>query len=203
MQISDMAKAGAILDTLRVKELLRGVSDRRGRIARLLDSGELIALRRGLYATRRDLDPPCLAASIYGPSYISFETALSWHGMIPEGVIEILSATLKRSASFENAFGRFQYVGIPVAVYPIGIVCMRDGGVPFLIASPTKALCDTIAREAGFRSMTDVRHWMEGMRINPSIPLDSNELQNCADSYGRPSVRWLLRHAAKHRLVST
>ena len=202
MRISDLTKAGAILDTLRVKELLTGVSDRRGRIARLLDSGDLIALRRGLYATRQDLDPLGLAASIYGPSYISFETALSWHGMIPEGVVEILSATLKRPASYENSFGRFRYIGIPVAVYPVGIMRVADGEIPFLIASPTKALCDTIAREAGFRSMADVRHWLEGMRINPSAPLDSNELQNCADSYGRPSVRWLLRYAAKQKLYS-
>jgi hypothetical protein len=203
MQIFDLTKVGAILDTLRVKELLMGVSDRQGRIARLLDSGGLIALRRGLYATRRDIDPLCLAASIYGPSYISFETALSWHGMIPESVIEILSATLKRPASFENEFGRFRYLGIPAAVYPVGIMRVADGEIPFLIASPTKSLCDAIAREAGFRSMADVRHWLEGMRINPSIPLDSNELQNCADSYGRPSVRWLLRYAAKHQLCST
>ena len=83
MQINDLAKAGAILDTMRVKELLTGFSDRRGRIARLLDSGGLIALRRGLYATRRDLDPVCFAASIYGPSYISFETALSWENRRP------------------------------------------------------------------------------------------------------------------------
>ncbi len=200
MQIPDLAKAGAILDTMRVKGLLTGISDQRGKIARLLDSGELIALRRGLYATRRDLDPVCLAASIYGPSYISFETALSWHGMIPERVVETLSATIKRSAAFENAFGRFRYVGIPAAAYPVGITRVADGEIPFLIASPTKALCDSIAREAGFRSMMDVRHWLEGMRITPGSLIVSNELQNCADSYGRPSVRWLLRYAAKHQL---
>lgn len=203
MQITDIAKAGAILDTMRVKELLTGVSDRRGRIARLLDSGDLVALRRGLYATRRDLDPVCFAASIYGPSYISFETALSWHGMIPERVVEILSATIKRAASFENEFGRFRYIGIPAAVYPVGIMRVADGEIPFLIASPTKSLCDAIAREAGFRAMADVRHWLEGMRISPGSLLDSNELQNCADSYGRPSVRWLLRYAAKYQLCST
>ncbi len=111
-------------------------------------------------------------------------------------------ATFKRSSSFENAFGRFRYVRIPVAVFPIGIMSVADGEIPFLIASPTKALCDTIAREAGFRSMADVRHWLEGMRISPRIPIDSNELQHCADSYGHPSVRWLLRYAAKHRLNS-
>ena len=109
-----------ILDTLRMGEAVAGLADWRGKIARMLESGELISLRRGLYASRRDLDPHCLAGPIYGPSYLSFETALAWHGMIPEGVTEILSATLKRSASFENAFGRYRYLAIPKSVYPVG-----------------------------------------------------------------------------------
>lgn len=98
----------------------RWMADQRGKIARMLEAGELISLRRGLYASRRDLDPHCLAGSIYGPSYISFETALAWHGMIPEGVAEILSSTTKRAASFENDFGRFGFLPIPYQVKPYG-----------------------------------------------------------------------------------
>lgn len=199
MQKIDPSSGGVILDTLRLKEMLAALSDPRGRIARMLDSGELIALRRGLYATRRDVDPLGLAASIYGPSYISFETALAWHGMIPEGVVETLSACLKRPARFENAFGRFSYVKVPAAIYPIGVTSVRDGGVPFLIATPTKALCDAIAREAGIRSLSDVRHWLDGMRVNEEIALDANELDDCAAGYGRPAVRWLARYWNKQR----
>lgn len=64
----------------------------------MLRQGEIIGLRRGLYATRGDLDPRGVAGAIYGPSYVSFETALSWHGRIPDGVREIISATPKRAA---------------------------------------------------------------------------------------------------------
>ena len=85
-----------VLDTVHMRHLLQGVVDRRGKIARMLESGELISLRRGLYASRRDLDPHCLAGPIYGPSYLSFETAMAWHGMIPEAVREIVSATMRR-----------------------------------------------------------------------------------------------------------
>ena len=91
-----------IIDSLRMKDMLGDVSDKRGKIARMIDSGELIRLRRGVYATRRDLNPLCFAASIYGPSYISFETALSYYGLIPEAVYEVISATLKRPKEFEN-----------------------------------------------------------------------------------------------------
>lgn len=192
-----------ILDRGYMRHVLAGVADQRGKIARLLEAGDLISLRRGLYASRRDLDPLGLAGSIYGPSYISFETALSWHGMIPELVTEVLSATIKRSSSFENALGRFRYQSVPKAIYPIGIQRHPESDLPFLIASPTKALADRIAREPGFRSMTDVARWMEGMRIELSFPLDLAQLLVCADGYGRPAVRWLLRYAKKNGLTDS
>jgi predicted transcriptional regulator of viral defense system len=187
----------AILDTIRMRHVLAGFADQRGKIARMQESGELIALRRGLYASRPDLDPHGLAGPIYGPSYISFETALAWHGMIPEGVAEILSATPKRAASFENSFGRFRYLAIPKKVYPIGVLRITGADVPFLIASPTKALVDRIAREPGFRSMADVARWMEEMRIEIAAGLDRKELAECALGYGRPAVRFLQRLAEK------
>lgn len=193
----------AILDTVRMRHALDGLADQRGKIARMLESGKLIALRRGLYASRRDLDPRCLAGPIYGPSYVSFETALAWHGMIPEGVTGILSATPKRAASFENDFSRFLYFTVPKAVYPIGILRITDSDLPFLIASPTKALIDRIAREPGFRSMADVARWMEGMRIHLGNGLDREELAECAEHYGSPAVRWLLRHAEKNHLIQS
>jgi hypothetical protein len=195
--------SSAILDSVQMRAALGGLADQRGKIARMLESGELISMRRGLYASRRDLDPHCLAGSIYGPSYISFETALAWHGMIPEGVTEILSATPKRAASFGNDFGRFRYLTVPMAVYPVGILRVTDSDLPFLVASPTKALVDRIAREPGFRSMADVARWMDGMRIEIGAGLDRDELSDSADSYGRPAVRWLLRYAVKNRIIAS
>ena len=189
-----------ILDTVRMRDALAGLVDWRGKVARMLSTGELISLRRGLYASRRDLDPRCLAGPIYAPSYLSFETALAWHGMIPEGVAEVLSATPKRAAGFENDFGRFRYLTIPKAVYPVGILRITESDMPFLIASPTKALADRIAREPGFRSMAEVARWMEGMRIDIGDGLDREELAACAEHYGRPSVRWLSRFAEKNNL---
>jgi hypothetical protein len=198
-----MIPSDPIFDTLRLRHDLAGLADTRGKIARLLAKGELIPLRRGLYARRPDLDPHGLAGPIYGPSYLSFETALSWHGMIPEGVAEILSATPKRANSFTNSFGRYRYLTVPKTVYPIGIQRVADPDLPFLIASPSKALVDRIAREPGFRSMSDVARWIEGMRIDPVPPLDQRELSECAERYGRPSVRWLLRWAERSELTAS
>lgn len=190
-----------ILDRGYMRHVLAGVSDQRGKIARMIEAGQLISLRRGLYVSRRDLDPLCLAGSIYGPSYISFESALSWHGMIPEGVTEVLSATIRRAASFENTFGRFSFQPIPKAVYPVGVTRVTESDLPFLMASPTKALIDRIAREPAFRSMADVARWLEGMRIELPPQLDRIQLTECAAGYGRPAVRWLLRFAQKNDLI--
>ena len=182
-----------IVDSLRMKEFLRSTSDKRGKIARMIHRGDLIQLRRGLYATRRELNPLALAASIYGPSYVSFETALSYHGLIPEAVFEIISATVKRPKEFENQSGRFRFRRVPQQVYPIGVERVVETEIPFLIASPTKALCDRIALEPRMRSMRDVRRWAQLMRLDPAVDLDTEVLDACAELYRRPAVRLLRR----------
>jgi hypothetical protein len=193
-------KAGLnpVIDALQMKSLLGNTSDKRGKIARMIHAGDLIQLRRGLYATRRDLNPLCLASGIYGPSYISYETALSYYGLIPEAVYEITSATLKRPAEFKNVFGRFHYRRVPERVYPVGIERVTESGLPFLIASPTKAVCDRIALEPRIRSMSDVKRWAELMRLDEAIELDRTVLAACAENYQRPAVRLLRRTVEKY-----
>jgi hypothetical protein len=188
----------SLVDSLRMKELLSGTVDKRGKIARMIQSGDLIQLRRGLYTTRSDLNPLCLAASIYGPSYISFETALSFYGLIPEAVYEITSATLRRPKEFENDFGRFRYRRLPEIVFPVGIERITDPEIPFLMASPTKALCDRIALEPRMRSMKDVRQWAELMRLSETFEIDLDTLNACAKNYKRPAVRLLQRTVEKY-----
>ena len=167
------------------------------KISRMLASGELIPLRRGLYLRDRSANPINLASSIYGPSYVSFETALAWHGLVPERVVEIRCATLKRPAHFNTPVGRYRYLHVPTRVYSIGIERMDDAVLPWLLASPTKALCDTIARVAAVRSQQDVRAWLTSMRINELPVLDADQLSACAERYGRPSVRHLARYFQK------
>lgn len=48
------------------------------KISRILAAGELMPLRRGLYLSDCTVEPLALAPAIYGPSYVSFESALAW-----------------------------------------------------------------------------------------------------------------------------
>jgi len=74
----------------------------------------LIQLRRGLYA----LAPPyasappnvlALASRIRVPSYVSLQSALSYHGIIPESVPVVTSVTTNRPGEFETPLGGFLY----------------------------------------------------------------------------------------------
>ena len=167
------------------------------KVSRMLAAGELISLRRGLYLRDRTVNPLALAPAIYGPSYVSFESALAWHGLIPERVEEVVCATLKRPMEFETPVGRYRYRRVPVRVFSIGIERVEDPLLPWLLASPTKALCDSVAQDASIRSQKDVRAWLEAIRIEEVPPLDQDQLAACAANYGRPAVRHLARYFQK------
>jgi len=180
-----------------LKDALGAYGNPKMKVSRMLAAGELIPVRRGLYLRDRTVNPLALATTIYGPSYVSFETALAWHGLIPERVEEILSATLKRPAVCETAVGRYRYRHVPARVFSIGIDRVEDTSLPWLLASPAKALCDTIALNATIRSQRDVRGWLDAMRLGELSALDRDQLAACAEHYGRPSVRLLCRYLAK------
>ncbi len=99
-------------------------------------------LKNGLYATRPNPPPSFLIANkIYRPSYISFETALSYYGIIPEFVYTITSATTKTTREFLADGKTFIFHKIKTRAFtgykPVKI---RDDLI--LIALPEKALAD-------------------------------------------------------------
>ena len=93
------------------------------KLTRMVKNGEYIPIARGLYETDKTVPGYLLAESIYGPSYLSFEFALSYHGMIPEAVYAYTCATFekKKRKTYTNYFGTFYYRDVPSAAYPYGI----------------------------------------------------------------------------------
>lgn len=119
------------------------------KIQALEKSGELIRLKRGLYVVSEEIsgkqiDSRLCANHLYGPSYISLQWALRWYGLIPERVYMLTSVTTKRSRRFDTSLGTFSYFQVPKNYFPIGIQMDEANGCNSLIASPEKALCDTI-----------------------------------------------------------
>ena len=73
-----------------------GYTDVKGKIRREVQGGRLVQVARGLYETGARTDGMYLAGAIYGPSYLSFDYALSVHALIPEAVYTYTSATFQK-----------------------------------------------------------------------------------------------------------
>ena len=122
----------------------------RNKIAALEQEGKIVRLKRGYYVVSPDVSKQLLSVElianhIYGPSYVSMESALCYYGLIPEQVYTVRSMTVNRSKKFENSIGYFEYISVPQQYYPIGVSQqMFQDKYTFLIASPEKALCDMI-----------------------------------------------------------
>ncbi len=130
--------------------LLNNYKSPKDKISALIKNGDIIPLKNGLYISAekyRDerISLELLANQIYGPSYISLDSALSFYGIIPEKVNSISSICVKRSRFFENSIGKFQYYHAKPEYFKIGIANhITENRKSFLIASLEKALCDKI-----------------------------------------------------------
>ena len=67
-----------------IKNNLANYSNKNNKISRDLKNGKLFKIIKGLYETNPNIPGYLLASSIYGPSYLSFEFALYYYGLIPE-----------------------------------------------------------------------------------------------------------------------
>lgn len=111
-------------------------------INRHISSGLFIKVKNGLYVfAERKPSKFVLANKIYLPSYISFETALSYHHIIPESIYTIFSATARASRKFEAIETKYVYHHMRKKLF-FGYVPKKINGMTFLIAEPQKALLD-------------------------------------------------------------
>ena len=135
--------------------LLRGYRRPYDKIMEMVNQGILVQLRRGLYimsplVSSITPEPFLIANHLYGPSYISLESALFHRGLIPERVFEISSVTPKISKKFMVQNTVYSFTHLPIAYYPLGIQSLSLTETQTgLIAGPEKALCDKVITTAG------------------------------------------------------
>ena len=130
--------------------LVKSDNSRYSLVKRMLKAKKLIHVKRGLYGltesfgNRVGLHPFEIAQQIYTPSYISLESALSYHQLIPERVHAITSVCVRRSKSFDTPLGGFQYKHLPSLNFYIETERMVTQSEQFIIAKPWKAILDYI-----------------------------------------------------------
>lgn len=135
--------------------LLKGYSRPYDKIIEMVNQGIIYQLRRGLYLTTslvstKTPEPFLIANHLYGPSYVSLDSALFHWGLIPERVFEISSVTPKTSKRFLAQNVVYSFTHLPVAYYPLGIQSLPlTENQTVLIANPEKALCDKVITTSG------------------------------------------------------
>jgi hypothetical protein len=135
--------------------LLKGYSRPYDKIMEMMNQGIIVQLRKGLYLTTplvsvKTPEPFLIANHLYGPSYVSLDSALFQWGLIPERVFEISSVTPKISKRFLAQNIVYSFTHLPVAYYPLGIQSLSlTETQTVLIASPEKALLDKVITTSG------------------------------------------------------
>jgi len=204
--------SGEEFDYQALLDVLRNYNRPRDKITQLLKNGDIIRVKKGLYVfgerhTRRPFSRELLANLIYGPSYVSLDYALHYHGLIPERVESITSVTCGTNRRFHTPVGLFVYRTTPMNAYPIGIDRGEiEGDRSFLIATPEKALTDKVYhdRGTGIRTQAEMRGYLlDSLRIDPDglEKLDPDELFKMAERYS--SLKAHLLYQVVRRMKTT
>lgn len=169
--------AGRVVTQAQLARLLDGTAQRRHNLVnRALRHGELLQLRRGLclLAPRLQNKPPhpfVLAQALQPGSYISFETALSFHGWIPESVPVTMSVPPGRRRLEVNhaMLGLFRFY--PLALRQGHLLEAVDrhtfAGQTALVAQPLRALLDTACLRK--LEVAEMKTLAESMRIDAEM----------------------------------
>lgn len=192
-----------ILTTQMLIEQYRHYRNPNAKIKRLVNEGNLYPLTRSLYENNRDVSGYCLAGAIFGPSYLSFEYALSVYGLIPEAVYTFTSATFdkKKAREHENHFGRFTYRDVPSEAYPFGIVLKEESEYVYQMATPEKALCDKLYTMPPVTSQKEIERMLfEDLRIDRTEfeKLNVNEILQIGDKYHSNNLKYLMKYLRRN-----
>lgn len=169
-----------ILSERQLDALLGGSAARRyGLVNRGLKDGSLIRLKRGAYLLGKNYrsgstHPFAIAQGLVSGSYVSFESALAYHGWIPEAVFLTASVSPgRKSLTYETSdFGQFSFHPLAIEEYRFleGVDRVKLGALTAFVAQPLRALMDLVALRKEPWSGLD---WLtSGMRIDQDLLLD-------------------------------
>jgi len=167
-------------------------------VKRALAKAEILGIRRGLYCLapkyqKKPVSVFAAAQRIYGPSYVSMESALAYYGWIPEAVRACTCASYKNAREFNTPLGRFVYRRVPQRVFLAGVERLVDpSGNVFFMATPVKALADYVyVHKAKWKGIGEAA---ENLRIEPEdmASVTREEIDDLSENYSNNRVRHFL-----------
>lgn len=199
-QVSATDLRDRIFSERQLGEALGGGNARRyGLVNRALKDGSLIRLKRGTYTLAQadrgaPIHPFVAAQALHPGSYVSFESALAYHGWIPEAVFVTASVTPGRKTLEFPAtrFGPFKFHPLAIADYGflMGVKRVSFDRHTAFVAQPLRALMDLVAlRKVQWSGL----NWLtSGMRIDDEAILGLSRKNFAA-----------LKPVYKHKAVNT
>ena len=159
-----------IYDSESLKNKYKEYSNINQKLCLEVKNKSLIRVKRGLYTDNLKIDAPIIANICYSPSYLSFEYALSYYGIIPEHVSVYTSATYSKKNNKRYIVNDevFDYYSIPNEVFSKGIkFLVNENGIRYKMASKEKALCDELYSKYPVRIIKDLKVLLfEDLRID-------------------------------------
>ena len=155
-----------------------------------MKAGRLVQLRRGLYALagphRKNPAHPFLVANrLKRASYVSLQSALEFHGLIPDYVPSITSVTTGRPETLHTPYGTFIFRHIKKEAFfgyrPLDL----GGGQSAFIASAEKALLDLLYLTPG----SDRLDFLTEQRLQNLEKLDKELLSETARRFRSEKVK--------------
>lgn len=151
-KILRLSPPGGLFDETVVRNLFpdRSKAARKVLAHRAVTIGEVIRLKPGLFLLNSEYrkthpHPFVVAAALHSPSHVSLESALSYHGLIPEAVFQVSSVTFFRSRTFRTPVGIFTFSRVPAKQPRAGVRATQiDNKSWVFIASPLRAIADLV-----------------------------------------------------------
>ncbi|MFH1259643.1 MAG: hypothetical protein ABII74_07545 [Elusimicrobiota bacterium] len=176
--------------------------DLRRQVLRWTKKKYLHVLKKGIYVLsdeyKKTKTSPLFAANqLLSPSYISMEYALGKYGLIPEKVEIITSITTKKTQSYENIFGRFEYKSISKKLF-FGMIQETTDQQKYFIALPEKAVLDFFY--FNYEAKPDFAYF-ESLRLQNMESLNKKTLAEYSTKYNK-RVQDLINSFLKYILYS-
>ncbi|EAT59989.1 type IV toxin-antitoxin system AbiEi family antitoxin domain-containing protein [Chlorobium ferrooxidans] len=169
--------ANRVVSQAQLGRLLDGTPQRRYNLVnRAMQHGELLQLRRGLYLLASNLlnsshHPFVLAQALQPGSYISMESALSFHGWIPESVPMTLSVLPGRRQLVVDhpllGLYRFYPLALQRGQFLQAVDRQNFSGQTALVAQPLRALLDIVCLRK--YEVADMKTLVASMRIDEEL----------------------------------
>lgn len=163
--------------------------DVRRQLTRWVATGKIYQLRRSVYCLappyQKVVPHPFLIANCLQPgSYVSLQSALAYHGMIPEWVPVTTSVTTRRPQDFNTVLGQFHFQHIQVNWFYGYELKKLIGQQTAFIATPEKALLDLIYLQPKGESID----YLRSLRLQALDKIDFKRMLRLGESAQKPKL---------------